>query len=120
MSTVKQRRTLTLEPEAVRRANRLRKHTSLSAFVNDALATYTNELERIAYTASPLSDDERQFAVASAASFVGDDTGEPREPRATQAGRRRFDPLRLHDRRLGQRVCVFWHAKEYMDFRWVI
>lgn len=53
MSTVKQRHTLTLEPEAVRRANRLRKHTSLSAFVNDALATYTNELERIAYTATP-------------------------------------------------------------------
>ena len=60
-------------PEAVRRANRLRKDTSLSSFVNDALVAYTNELERIAYTAAPLSDDERQLALVSAASFVGED-----------------------------------------------
>lgn len=73
MSTTKERHTLTLDPDAVRRADCLRKNRSLSAFVNDALTAYTADLERSLYEAMPLTDDEQAMTVVAAATFVGED-----------------------------------------------
>ena len=73
MRLLKERHTLTLDPDAVRRANRLRRERSLSAFVNDAVIAYTAELERALYEQIPVTGDEVSWAQASAARFVGDD-----------------------------------------------
>ena len=73
MSTTKQRHTLTLDPDAVRRADCLRKDRSLSAFVNDALIAYSLELEQALYQRMPPTAAERATAQAASASFVGDD-----------------------------------------------
>ncbi len=64
---------MTLDPDAVRRANRLRRGQSLSAFVNDAVIAYTVELERAVYEQLPATAEETDWAQASAARFVGDD-----------------------------------------------
>ena len=73
MSITKERHTLTLDPEAVRRADCLRKGRSLSSFINDALVAYSAELERALYEAMPLTADERAVTAAALATFVGDD-----------------------------------------------
>jgi hypothetical protein len=73
MSATKQRHTLTLDPDVVRRVDRLRKTQSLSSFVNDALLAYSAEVERRMYEATPTSPEESSWASASASSFIGDD-----------------------------------------------
>jgi hypothetical protein len=73
MSAIKQRHTLTLDPDSVRRADRLRAGRSLSSFVNDAIVSYTAELERKLYEAMPLTPAEDASATSAAQAFVGDD-----------------------------------------------
>jgi hypothetical protein len=69
----KQRHTLTLDPDAVRRADVLRHEQSLSAFVNDALIAYNNAIERRLYQVSPPTADEQAWARNSAVLFIGED-----------------------------------------------
>ncbi len=94
MGTLKVRHTVTLDPDVVRRAHRLRRGTSLSTFLNDALIAYTADLELAAYKAQPLTATETAMAQASAESFSGDDDQDwealypastPRRPKATVA-----------------------------------
>ena len=73
MSAVKQRHTLTLDPDAVRRANCLRRGRSLSAFVNDALVAYSTALERASYQAMPTTAEELLWTRKASEAFVGDD-----------------------------------------------
>lgn len=73
MSAIKQRHTLTLDPDSVRRADRLRAGRSLSSFVNDAIVSYTAELERKLYEAMPPTPEEDASAISAAKAFVGDD-----------------------------------------------
>jgi hypothetical protein len=72
MSATKQRHTLTLDPDSVRRAHRLRAGRSLSSFVNDAIVSYTAELERKLYEAMPPTPEDAS-ATSAAQAFVGDD-----------------------------------------------
>jgi hypothetical protein len=73
MSSLKQRHTLTLDPDCVRRADRLRAGQSLSSFVNDAIVAYTAVLERKLYEVIPPTLDEDAWARTAANKFVGED-----------------------------------------------
>jgi predicted transcriptional regulator len=58
MSPNEQRHTLTLDPDVVRRIDRLRKSQSLSSFVNHAVVAYSAEVERRMFESTPVSADE--------------------------------------------------------------
>ena len=73
MSKAKERHTLTLDPDAVRRADCLRRGRSLSAFVNAALVAYSAALERASYEAMPMTAEEQMWTRNAAETFVGDD-----------------------------------------------
>ena len=73
MTRNKERHTLTLDPDIVRRADRLRSGRSLSSFVNDAVVSYTAELERAIYESFPLTQDEQGWTKGAASRFTGDD-----------------------------------------------
>ena len=73
MRATKQRHTVTLDPDCVRRADRLRAGRSLSSFVNDAIVAYTAELERKLYEAIPPTAAENSWTQTAAKVFVGDD-----------------------------------------------
>jgi hypothetical protein len=73
MSSTKERHTLTLDPDCIRRADRLRAGQSLSSFVNDAIVAYTAELERKLYEDMPSTPAEDAWTQKAAQVFVGDD-----------------------------------------------